>query len=80
MTERELTRAAARRLTIIRHAQEMTGNVAGTCRYNGIQPAVVLQVAPPGTRSWGSKGSVTGPIVLTSAPTPQAPKWWAGSC
>jgi transposase InsO family protein len=36
MTERELTRGAARRLAIIRHAQEMTGNVAGTCRYYGI--------------------------------------------
>ena len=28
MTERELSRAAARRLAIIRHAQEVTGNVA----------------------------------------------------
>ena len=36
MTERELARGAARRLAIIRHAQEVTGNVAGTCRYYGI--------------------------------------------
>lgn len=36
MTERELTREATRRLAIIRHAQEMTGNVAATCRYYGI--------------------------------------------
>src|ERR1700693_2856960 len=36
MTERELVRAAARRLAIIRHAQEVTGNVALTCRYYGI--------------------------------------------
>jgi transposase InsO family protein len=36
MTERELARAAAHRLAIIRHAQEMTGNVALTCRYFGI--------------------------------------------
>jgi transposase-like protein len=36
MTERELARAAARRLAIIRHAQEVTGNVALTCRYYGI--------------------------------------------
>ena len=34
MTERELARGAARRLAIIR--QEVTGNVAGTCRYYGI--------------------------------------------
>ena len=33
MTERELTRNAARRLAIIRHAQEISGNVALTCRY-----------------------------------------------
>src|SRR5712691_11547250 len=36
MTERELVRGAARRLAIIRHAQEVTGNVALTCRYYGI--------------------------------------------
>ena len=33
MTERELDRHAAHRLAIIRHAQELTGNVAKTCRY-----------------------------------------------
>src|SRR3954463_10025573 len=36
MTERELTRGGARRLAIIRHAQEVTGNVSATCRYYGI--------------------------------------------
>jgi len=36
MTERERDRKAARRLAIIRHAQEVTGNVAKTCRYYGI--------------------------------------------
>jgi hypothetical protein len=36
MTERELLRAVARRLAIIRHAEEVTGNVALTCRYYGI--------------------------------------------
>ncbi len=36
MTEREQGRTAARRLAIIRHAQEVTGNVALTCRYYGI--------------------------------------------
>jgi hypothetical protein len=33
---KELARAAARRLAIIRHAQEVIGNVALTCRYFGI--------------------------------------------
>jgi transposase len=36
MTNQELARGAARRLAIIRHAQEVSGNVAGTCRYYGI--------------------------------------------
>jgi transposase len=36
MTERELSRAAARRLAIISHAEEVTGNVALTRRYYGI--------------------------------------------
>ncbi len=36
MTEREVSRNAARRLAIIRHAGEVTGNVSQTCRYFGI--------------------------------------------
>ena len=36
MTEKELARGAARRLAIIRHAQEVTGNVSMTWRYFGI--------------------------------------------
>ena len=36
MTEQQLTRQAKRRLAILRHAEEVTGNVARTCRYYGI--------------------------------------------
>jgi len=36
MTEREASRNAARRLSIIRDAEEVTGNVSQTCRYFGI--------------------------------------------
>jgi hypothetical protein len=36
LTERELSRKANWRLAIIRHAQEVTGNVAFTCRYYGV--------------------------------------------
>ena len=32
MTEQELTRRAKRRLAILHHAEEVTGNVALTCR------------------------------------------------
>ena len=40
MTEQEISRRAARRLAIIRHAQEVTGNVALTCRYYGVSRQV----------------------------------------
>ena len=40
MTDSELDRNAARRLAIIKHAQEVTGNVAMTCRYYGISRQV----------------------------------------
>jgi len=36
VNERQLDKNAARRLAIIRHAREVTGNVAMTCRYYGI--------------------------------------------
>ena len=36
MNEREAAKNAARRLAILRHAEEVTGNVALTCRYYGI--------------------------------------------
>jgi len=36
LTARELSRNATRRLAIIRHAREVTGNVSLTCRYYGI--------------------------------------------
>ena len=40
MNERQLDENAARRLAIIRHAREVTGNVALTCRYYGISREV----------------------------------------
>jgi transposase InsO family protein len=36
VTQRELDRQAERRLGILRHAEEVTGSVAKTCRYYGI--------------------------------------------
>jgi transposase InsO family protein len=43
MTEQELGRRAKRRLAIIRHAQEVSGNVALTCRYYGIGRQIYYQ-------------------------------------
>ena len=36
MTEQQLARMAKRRLAILRHAEEVTGNISLTCRYYGI--------------------------------------------
>ena len=36
MSEQEFERQAKHRLQVIRHAKEVTGNVAQTCRYYGI--------------------------------------------
>ena len=36
MNERKLDRSAAKRLAILRHAEEVTGNLALTCRFYGI--------------------------------------------
>ena len=44
MNQRELDKNAARRLAIIRHAQEVTGNVAMTCRYYGISTSGVWRI------------------------------------
>jgi hypothetical protein len=40
VNERRLEENAARGPTIIRHAREVSGNVALTCRYYGIGPQV----------------------------------------
>ena len=40
MSEPQLPREVRRRLAIIHHAEEVTGNVAMTCRYYGISRQV----------------------------------------
>jgi transposase-like protein len=56
MTEREVSRNAAKRLAIIRHAEEVTGNVSQTCRYFGITRQTFLHLAETlrGERARGS--------------------------
>ena len=39
MSEQTLDRQVRHRLAVLRHAEEMTGNVAMTCRYYGISRA-----------------------------------------
>ena len=35
-SEKDLVRRASRRLAVLQHAEEVSGNVAATCRYYGI--------------------------------------------
>jgi hypothetical protein len=56
MSEPQLPREVRRRLAIIRHAEEVTGNVAITCRYR-----VDRTIAPtPPTLTWSARSSTSG--------------------
>lgn len=46
MSEPELPREVGRRLAIGQHAEEVTGNVAMTCRYYGISRQVYYMRRP----------------------------------
>lgn len=50
MTEREMDRRAARGLAIIRHAEQVTGNVSKTCRYYGISRQASTRVCGATTK------------------------------
>jgi transposase-like protein len=43
VTDQQLLRMAKRRLAILRHAEEITGNVSPTCRYYGISRQVLYK-------------------------------------
>ena len=47
MSERDLERRAQRKLAVLRHVEEVSGNAAATCRYYGISPAVLRRLAAP---------------------------------
>jgi hypothetical protein len=47
MDEREQQRKVRHRLAVLRHVEEVTGNVAATCPLLRDQPADRLQVAAP---------------------------------
>jgi helix-turn-helix protein len=61
VNQRELDRNAARRLAIIRHAREVTGNVAMTCRYYGISRQVFY--------TWYRRYETEGPAGLRDRST-----------
>ena len=73
MTEQQLLRMAKRHLAILRLAEEVTGHVALTCRYDGISRAGVLHLAPALRPAWlrRARGPLPAPQV---SPTPPAPR------
>jgi hypothetical protein len=46
-SEKDLVRRAGRRLAVLRHAEEVSGNVAATCPLPRHQPQRVLRVEAP---------------------------------
>jgi hypothetical protein len=70
MTDRELARRARHRLTVLRHADEPSGNIAATCRYYVISASA----STPGTeatkpRAWTA--SRTAPALRTTLRMPR---------
>jgi transposase InsO family protein len=68
MTDRELERRANRRLAVLRHVEEVSGNVAATCRYYGIS-RVLLRLVAPLRSQWprGAEGPLQPAAPLASA-------------
>jgi transposase-like protein len=64
VTEQQLLRMAKRRLAILRHAEEITGNVALTCRYYGISRQCFY--------TWRRRYDADGLDGLRTAPTAPA--------
>ena len=61
MTEQRSNARVERRLAIIRHAQEVTGNVAMTCRYYGISRQTSITSGSAATRSSARRACGTAP-------------------
>ena len=71
MTERELARRAQRRLAVLRHVEEVSGNVAATCRYYErglLRPGLDDALAAPYLKSIPDPLDGEGNIVLTQTP------------
>src|SRR3954449_13333239 len=78
MTERELERRAQRKLAVLRHVEEVSGNVAATCRYYGISRQCYY--------GWLRRYQAHGLDGLKdrsnrphTRPKPPLPRWWRRS-
>lgn len=76
MTERDQQRLLNHRLAVIRHAEEVTGNVAQTCRYYGISRQTFYvwlrryeEKGPEGLRDRSSRPHVSPSAMSTRLPT-----------
>jgi transposase-like protein len=85
VTERELTRKANWRLAIIRHAQEVTGNVAVTCRYYGVPRQSYYkwlrryeELGVDGLRDRSCRPLVSPHATKAARPPVQWPRWLTG--
>src|SRR5215216_1517686 len=74
MSEPSLPRGMRRRLAIIRHAEEITDNVAMTCRYYGISRQCYIS----GTPLPGPTASTVARLLQAAAgqPGPRMSKSW----
>jgi hypothetical protein len=66
VTEQQLLRMAKGRLAILRHAEEITGNVALTCRSYGIRGAVRWRAIAPGIgiAAWWSRACFSDGVLV----------------
>ena len=87
MDDREQQRKVKHRLAIIRHAQEVTGNVAQTCRYYGISRQVYYTASAARSITSGSAAMrssartacATAHQRRCTAQLPPRPRWWGRS-
>ena len=79
MTEQAQSRLVRHRLAVLRHAEEVAGNVAATCRYYGIS----RQCFYKWRRRYdelGEDGLRDGRHDRITARMRPRPRWWARSC
>jgi transposase len=77
-SEKELDRRSLRGLSILRHAEEVSGSVAANCRYYGISRNV-LYTWKRRYDAGGLEGLRIGRASRITARMPRPRRWWARS-
>lgn len=73
-SEKDLVRRANRRLAVLQHAEEVSGNVTATCRYYGISRNVFYRWKRR-YEDEGIDGLKTGRARRCTARMSRSPKW-----